>query len=229
MLNELHLTRAATSLPFSLAKLESALIGPIAGYLIDRFDIRMMMVLGTTMAGLGFVLLAFTHSYVTFLLVFTCLLASGFQVGFNHASMAAVNHWFLTKRGLAMSILQTGQAIGGVVLFPLVALAVLNLGWRTAALLSGGAIFLTLPLVLLVRRSPESMGLLPDGEIAPPPSAAGVAARHRRPPRALVELTTKEALKSSDFLVDSRLPQLAEYSLCRRDCAPRPTPGLEGV
>ena len=127
------------------------------------------MVLGTMMAGLGFVLLALTHSYLAFLLVFTFLLASGFQVGFNHASMAAVNHWFLTKRGLAMSILQTGQAIGGVVLFPLVALAVLKLGWRSAALLSGGAIFLTLPLVLLVRRSPESMGLLPDGETSPRP------------------------------------------------------------
>jgi MFS family permease len=198
VLNELHLSRAATSLPFSLAKLESALIGPIAGYLIDRFEIRVMMVLGTTMAGLGFVLLAFTHSYLAFLLVFMSL-ASGFQVGFNHASMAAVNHWFLTKRSLAMSIMQTGQAIGGVVFFPLVALAVLKLGWRSAALLSGGAIFLTIPLVLLIRRSPESMGLLPDGEPHPPPSPSGVTARPRRPPRDLVELTTKEALKTSSF------------------------------
>src|SRR5881409_3250283 len=56
VLTELHLSRAATSLPFSLAKLESALIGPIAGYLIDRFDIRVMMALGTMLAGLGFVL-----------------------------------------------------------------------------------------------------------------------------------------------------------------------------
>src|ERR1700704_1586633 len=64
VLNELHLSRAATSLPFSLAKLESALIGPIAGYLIDRFEIRVMMIVGTMMAGLGFVLLAFTHSYL---------------------------------------------------------------------------------------------------------------------------------------------------------------------
>ena len=198
VLNELHLSRAATSLPFSLAKLESALIGPIAGYLIDRFDIRVMTVLGTIIAGLAFVLLAFTHSYLAFLLVFMSL-ASGFQVGFNHASMAAVNHWFLTKRSLAMSILQTGQAIGGVVFFPLVALAVLKLGWRSAALLSGGAIFLTLPLVLLVRRSPESMGLLPDGEPHPSPSSAGVAPRPRRPTRALMEVTTTEALKTPAF------------------------------
>src|SRR3989442_11493047 len=87
VLNELHLSRKAMSLPFSLAKLESALIGPIAGYLIDRFDIRVMMVLGTIMAGAGVVLLAFTPTYLTSLLVFFCLLASGFQVGFNTSSM----------------------------------------------------------------------------------------------------------------------------------------------
>ena len=44
-----------------------------------------------------------------------------------------------------MSILQTGQAIGGVVFLPLVALAVLKLGWRSGTMLSGGAILLTLP------------------------------------------------------------------------------------
>lgn len=199
VLNELHLSRAAMSLPFSLAKLESALAGPIVGHLIDRFDLRVMMILGTILAGLGFVLLAYTHSYITFLLVFVGLLAMGFQVGFNHASMTAVNHWFRTKRGLAMSILQTGQAIGGVVLFPLVALAVLNLGWRSAALLSGGVVFLMLPLNLLIRRSPESMGLLPDGECQPPPALAGVAGRPLRRSRDLAELTTKEAFKTSAF------------------------------
>ena len=53
VLNELHLSRAATSLPFSLAKLESALVGPIVGYLIDRFDLRVMMVLGTMLTELS--------------------------------------------------------------------------------------------------------------------------------------------------------------------------------
>jgi len=199
VLNELHLSRAATSLPFSLAKLEAALAGPIVGYLIDRFDLRVMMVLGTTLAGLGFVLLAYVQSYLTFLLVFIGLLAMGFQVGFNHASMTAVNHWFRARRGLAMAVLQTGQAIGGVVFFPFVALAVLKLGWRSAALLSGGVVFLMLPLGLLVRRSPESMGLLPDGEYQPQPTLSGAAARPLRRSRDLVELTTGEALKTPAF------------------------------
>src|SRR5918999_1697241 len=153
ILTELQLSRAATSLPFSLAKLEAAIEGPLVGILIDRIDLRVMLVLGTTLAGLGFVLLSFTHSYFLFLLVFMGLLTMGFQMGFNHATMAAVNHWFLRKRGLAMAIVQTGQAIGGVVIFPLVALAVLKLGWRQAAFLSGVLVLLMLPIVLLIRRT----------------------------------------------------------------------------
>jgi MFS family permease len=199
VLNELHLSRAATSLPFSLARLEAALEGPLVGYLIDRFDVRVMLVVGTTLAGLGFVLLSFVHSYVFFVLVFMGPLTMGFQAGFNQATMAAVNHWFRRQRGLAMSIVQTGQAIGGVVIFPLVALAVLELGWRPAAFLSGLVVLMLLPLVLLVRHSPESMGLLPDGEREPAhnPSTGAVRPDHRL--SAAHEFSAREALRMPAF------------------------------
>jgi MFS family permease len=196
VLNEMQLSRAATSLPFSLAKLESALEGPIVGYLIDRFDVRVMLVLGTLLAGFGFILLSFTHSYVLFLLVFIGPVTTGFQIGFNHATLAAVNHWFRRKRGLAMSIVQTGQAIGGVVIFPLVAFAVLTLGWRTAALLSGFGVLLLLPLALVVRRSPESMGLLPDGERGAPHDRPVDGRAHLADPH---EFTAREALRTPTF------------------------------
>src|ERR671923_2387992 len=153
------------------------------------------MVLGTILAGLGFVLLAFTHSYVSFLLVFMGLLTLGFQAGFNHATMAAVNYWFYKKRGLAMAIVQTGQAIGGVVIFPLVALAVLKLGWRQAAFLSGIGVLALVPLVLLVRRSPESMGLLPDGEPRALHNPSAVVTRRVRRLREAEEFTAREALR----------------------------------
>jgi MFS family permease len=199
VLNELHLSRAATSLPFSLSRLEAALGAPLVGYLIDRFDVRVMLVVGTLLAGLGLILLSLTHSYLLFLLVFIGPLSFGFQAGFNQATLASVNHWFRRKRGLAMAIVQTGQAIGGVVIFPLVAVAVLNLGWRVAAVLSGLVVFMLLPLVLLIRRSPESMGLLPDGEPAVPPERRPLASR---PVSALGEereFTTREALRTSTF------------------------------
>ena len=199
VLNELHLSRAAMSLPFSLAKLESALQGPIVGYLIDRFDLRVIMVLGTTLAGLGFILLSFTHSYAAFLLVFMGLLSLGFQTGFNQATMAAVNYWFYKKRGLAMAIVQTGQAIGGVVIFPLVAIAVLKLGWRSAALLSGVMVLTLVPLVLLIRRTPETMGLLPDGERRTPPQPAQIGVNRPHVPIDTGDFTTNEALRTPAF------------------------------
>jgi MFS family permease len=199
VLTELNLSRAATSLPFSLAKLESAIQGPLIGYLIDRFDLRVMLVLGTILAGGGFVLLSFTHSYLTFLLVFMGLLSLGFQAGFNHATMAAVNHWFLRKRGVAMSIVQTGQAIGGVVIFPLVALAVLKLGWRAAAFLSGIGVLALVPLVLVIRRSPESMGLLPDGEPRAPRHTADLVTTRVRRLREPEEFTASEAIRTPAF------------------------------
>lgn len=199
VLTELHLTRAATSLPFSLAKLESAVEGPLVGYLIDRFDVRLMLVLGTTLAGLGFVLLAFAHSYAVFVLVFLGLLSLGFQAGFNQATIATVNHWFRRRRGLAMAVVQTGQSIGGVLIFPLVALAVLKLGWRPAAFLSGVVVLMLLPLVLLVRRSPESMGLLPDGERRRSPDAADAVPGPVPRLADAVEFAPREALRTSVF------------------------------
>ena len=195
VLTELNLSRAATSLPFSLSRLEAALGAPFVGYLIDRFDVRVMLVAGTLLAGLGLILLSLTHSYLLFVLVFIGPLSFGFQAGFNQATLAVVAHWFRRKRGLAMAIVQTGQAIGGVVIFPLVALAVLKLGWRTAAVLSGLAVLLLLPLVLFIRRSPESMGLLPDGE-----RSVGASAVGPRPPLDEArEFTTREALRTPTF------------------------------
>jgi MFS family permease len=199
VLTELNLSRAATSLPFSLSRLEAALGAPFVGYLIDRFDVRVMLVAGTLLAGLGLILLSLTHSYLLFVLVFIGPLSFGFQAGFNQATLAVVAQWFRRKRGLAMAIVQTGQAIGGVVIFPLVALAVLNLGWRTAAVLSGIVVLFLLPLVLLIRRSPESMGLLPDGEPARPHEPPG-AARGRAPALDDArEFTTREALRTPTF------------------------------
>src|SRR6185436_8773430 len=199
VLTDLNLSRAATSLPFSLSRLEAALGAPFVGYLIDRFDVRVMLVAGTLLAGLGLILLSLTHSYLLFLLVFIGPLSFGFQAGFNQATLAVVAHWFRRKRGLAMAIVQTGQAIGGVLIFPLVALAVLKLGWRTAAVLSGLAVLTLLPLVLFIRRSPESMGLLPDGDRSPAQGQHASPSGLTPPLDDTREFTTREALRTPTF------------------------------
>ena len=196
---DLEISRAAASLPVSLAKLEGAFEGPIVGYLIDRFGPRSMVVAGGFLSGLGFVLLSFTHSYIVFLLVFVLILSVGFKAGYNHAMLASINTWFIRRKGLAMSFVSTGSAVGGLVITPLIAFVVFTMGWRTAALMSGLAIWLiVIPLALVVKRSPESMGLLPDGD-RPRRSLAGTPSRRVSPPTSGFEYTVRQAARTPAF------------------------------
>ncbi|MBI2997049.1 MAG: MFS transporter, partial [Deltaproteobacteria bacterium] len=67
--HDLGLSRAATSLGFSLARAGGAIEGPLAGYMIDRFGPRPIMLIGVVMTGVGYVLFSGVNSYLTFLLV----------------------------------------------------------------------------------------------------------------------------------------------------------------
>ena len=163
--HELGLTRTATSLVFSLARAQGALEGPIAGYCIDRYGPRPVIALAITLAGIGYLLLAGVHSYAALLIVYMGVVSLSYQAGFMDATMAVANTWFIRKRALAMSITSGSIALGGALLTPWLAYAVHTWGWRTASMGAGVAFLLAgLPLSLLIRRSPESLGLLPDGE-----------------------------------------------------------------
>src|SRR5262249_25898851 len=87
----------------------------------------------------------------------------------------------------------------GVLLFPLVAVAVLKLGWRAAALLSGSAVLLLLPLVGFMRPTPESMGLLPDGAQPSPPAKPGRSGAPRCPAPTREAWTLREACQTRAF------------------------------
>ncbi len=170
---ELGLTRAATSLVFSLARAEGAIQGPIAGYCIDRFGPSPVMAFATLLAGIGYMLFAGVESYTAFLIVYMGVISLSYQAGFMDATMAVANNWFIRKRALAMSITSGSIALGGTLFTPVLAYAVHTWGWRTAAFGAGAAFLIVgLPLALNVRRSPESMGLLPDGEALPGAGAA---------------------------------------------------------
>ena len=166
--NELGIGIAAISLAEMFGRMEGGLQGPLLGWMTDRFGPKWILILGGVTSGLGFILLSFTQNYLYFVLVFVGLLSLGFRAGYNNATMPAVNQWFRRRRGLAMSVAGTGSALGGAVIAPLVGVLVFTAGWRVSALISGVVIIaVVIPLSMLVRRSPESMGLRPDGD--PPP------------------------------------------------------------
>ena len=198
---DLGLSRAALSLAFTLRSLESGLDGPLTGYLVDRLGPRAMVRAGGVLAGLGFILLAYTHSYLTFLLAFLGVLAIGFSAGFSQPLMVLLNNWFARRRALAITLGFVGTDIGGMILTPLIALLVLQLGWRQGAIVSGIMIpLVVLPLTLLVRNTPESMGLLRDG-MSPteqrPPNQSGPPVA--QPAQGREDFTVREAMRTGTY------------------------------
>ena len=168
MKEELGLTSAMTNLVFSLTRLEGAFEGAIVGFLIDRFGARLIMMVGVFMAGVGFLLWAtLVDSYALFLIVYVGIIATGINGGFFHPALAVANNWFIRRRATAMATISVAVGIGGSILVPLMGIIIATQGWRTAAMLAGiGMLTLIWPITLAVRHSPESMGLLPDGDQA---------------------------------------------------------------
>jgi MFS family permease len=195
---ELKLSRTATSFAFSLARAEGAVEGPIVGHLLDRHGPRPIMVAAVTLMGVGYLLLSQVESYLTFVLVYTVLISLAYAGGFMHAPMTLTNSWFVRWRARAMTLNSAAYGLGGVLIAPVLSMIVHDWGWRWGAALAG-ILFLTvgIPLCLTIRRSPESMGLLPDGD-----SEAQVrhqSAPGNRPSVSEVDFTVRQAARSFAF------------------------------
>ncbi len=195
---DLGLSRASTSLVFSLARAQGAFEGPLAGYFMDRHGPRPLMILAIMTAGIGHMLLAGVNSYVMLLLVYMGVVSLAFHAGFMDAPMVIANTWFIRQRTMAMAMISGSIGIGGFIFTPFLSMAVHAFGWRPAAFACGIVfIVIGLPLALMVRRSPESMGLQPDGDPVPPvvKSANGTNSASTD----AADFTLRQALHTSAF------------------------------
>ena len=134
---ELGMGRAAASLPFSLTRAIAAIQSPFIGILIDRYGPGRVLFFCSLFAGLGFILLSRVDSYLTYFLVVLLVLSPPIMGGFDSTSITATCHWFVRKRGMALSIIVLGFALGGSALPPLLALSTEHFGWRNTLLGAG--------------------------------------------------------------------------------------------
>jgi sugar phosphate permease len=114
--------------------------------------------------------------------------------------MAVGNTWFIRWRARAMTVISSAVPIGGTLITPLLAIVVQNWGWRWGAILSGTLFLLIgIPLSIGVRSSPESMGLLPDGEPANKPMGDQHKTASASEKSASPDPTLKQAMKTWIF------------------------------
>jgi MFS family permease len=168
--------RGAISLIFSIAVPLYFILGIVSGPLADRMGPRKVALLGVLIGGTGLLFAARADALWQIYIGFG--IGVGFGVGFSYVpSVAAVQRWFLRRRGVASGFAVAGIGLGTLCM-PLLAAQLISLvGWRWAwtvfALLmmvgGGGA-------ALLLDRGPERLGWLPDGGVADPSAPRETAA-----------------------------------------------------
>jgi MFS family permease len=190
---ELGWTTVELTGAYSLALLCSGLAAVPVGRWLDRHGPRALMTAGSLLA----TLLVVAWSQVTSLPAFYLVMAG---IGLVSAGVlyepafAIVAVWFRRQRGRALTLLTFFGAFASFIFIPLSAWLTAWLGWRGALLaLAGLLAALTVPIhALLLRRRPEDLGLLPDGE----PAAAADSPSAQPPERSV---TTREALREQRF------------------------------
>jgi len=108
-----------------------------------------------------------------------------------------ITNWFVKKRGLAISVALAGSGFGGAIISPIMANIILNYGWRTSYLvLAGAMLIIALPMVLIMKKAPESMGLKAYGADQVDHSAQKAAVS-----KAEFNITLEESKKQSFFWI----------------------------
>lgn len=150
---EFGLSRESVSMAFGIAALTVAVCSPPLGMLLDRFGpLRIILpciaIFGVSYASLAWLSPNLWHLY----LVFFCIgvVANGTA---QMAYARAVSTWFVRRRGLALSLLMAGGAIGGMLLPGAAQWLIAAAGWRTAFLYLGVSVLLIgLPVAALTIR-----------------------------------------------------------------------------
>jgi len=151
----------------TLRTLIGGLTGPIVGPIADtRHGARILMTVGVLVAGAVPLLVSRVHVLWQFYLIYSVLGALA-MVGFGGlVTNTVLAKWFIRKRGRAIGFAAMGVSAAGMVFVPLAHFLIERVGWRTTLVLLACIIWaLTfVPVVLLIRRRPEDMGLMPDGD-----------------------------------------------------------------
>ena len=202
--SDLGVSRGVLSLIRSGEVLIGAFAAPLVGPLIDRYGGKWLMAVGGVISGIGFLLLGQARDFWQFLIFRWLLVSPGDSLMGQMVVNVSISRWFVRMRGRALALAGMGHGMAKVAMPLLAASLILHTGWRGAWAVFG-LVTLALvvgPALLFMRRRPEDMGLLPDGQSqheseAPAHEAGSARARPSAPED--VAWSRSEALRTPAF------------------------------
>lgn len=195
--------RGDTSLVFSIPAFLYFLLGLPAGLIGDRIGPRPVVIGGLLVVALGLVAAAMARSLWQVYLGYS--LGVGVGVGFSYVpSVAAVQRWFVRRRGTASGIAVAGIGVGTLIGAPLAHELIALIGWRsTYFVLAAITAVCALVAGRLVMPDPHHYGLAPDGD---PPAESAI---HRTPSG----FTLAEAIRTGPFWAVYAAASLMSFGL----------------
>ena len=195
IMDDLGWSRETISLAQSISIWLYALFVILSGALVDRIGSRKTFLIGGAITILGWALFSIVQSPWQLYLYYGVLLS--LAVGMTHyvPVMATTRKWFVKRAGVVAGITGSAWALGNSIFMPVMTGLADSQGWRHTSLVLGicfGALIMLCAL-FIIRDTPESMGLRPDGEASM--TAADAAAS--------VEISwdVKRAVKTPQFLL----------------------------
>ena len=187
-------SRTAISGAFSLARIESGLLGPIEGYFVDRVGPRRIMYIGIVVCVLGFVSLSFVNSLPMLYASIVLGIVLGSSLGYHMPISLLIAKIFHERRSFAFGIFRMGPGLSGAIV-PLVGGMIVWWGWRTAAVFSGCMLLVAgLPIAYVINKIAEAEDR--DAELV----SAAKAGVHSAPRRSLdPQFTLREVLRLNVF------------------------------
>jgi MFS family permease len=167
--DEFGWSRGQVSLAVTIGSASGGLASPAIGWTLDRWGGRWVMVASTLTMGGALLLISGMTALWQFYLLYSLgrALAQGV---INSATFVAVANWFVRRRPLAAGIVSGGQR-AGLAAVPLLAAVVIEArGWRAGFVVLAAVVLVAgvVPPLLFMRRRPEDVGLLPDGDVREP-------------------------------------------------------------
>ncbi len=160
-------TRGAASLAFTMTMLGFGVGSVVTGRISDQFGIVVAMAITIALLGVGYQLAGLSATLWQFVAAHL-LIGLGASATFAPL-MAEVSHWFERYRGLAVTIVASGNYVAGTVWPPLVSWGSQSVGWRSTHVAIGLFCAAAMALLLLVLRAQIGRAAVRDHANAPRP------------------------------------------------------------
>ncbi|GAA4901007.1 L-lactate MFS transporter [Ferrimonas pelagia] len=155
LVSELGWSSVDAGMPYTVSIVVFAASLLVAGILQDRMGPRRMVILGSTMVGLGLIASSFATSVVALVLTFGVMVGAG--IGFAYACLTpAAMKWFhSSKKGLVSGLIAGGFGMAPLYLAPTTTKLIADYGINNAFLALGCMVLLiALPLAFTIVNPP---------------------------------------------------------------------------